>query len=164
MNKLEKKIIEVFSICCMSSLHRNIKLERYREEKLIGVFYQRVLDLLKEVEGGLICGTANELSSVHFLLDLMLVTSLDSFSPICPSKFKIEGVKSWVWVSCFDSGRGGAWGTQIPTFCGGKELNWLSRSVSQNDNISSSPIFCQWPQKNRSEQVSLYFRLGWRYN
>lgn len=43
--------------------------------------YHEVLDLLKAVEGGLICGTAYILSSLHFLLDLLLEISLESLNP-----------------------------------------------------------------------------------
>ena len=46
-----------------------------------------VLSLLEEAEeGGLICGTAKELSSFRFLLDLMF--EIMSLEPICPPKPK----------------------------------------------------------------------------
>lgn len=108
---------------------------------MIGSNYQRVLDLLKEIEDddGLICGTAKELSSLHFLLDLLLVTSFIFLNSICPPKFIFWG-KTWFWFF-WGVRAGGAWGTQMPIFSGENEFILLSISESQIGNTSLSPIY-----------------------
>lgn len=91
------------------------------------ICYERGLNLLEAVEGGVITGTVKE-SSVHLLLALMPIVSLNH--PVCPP------ICEELWGVHKEDGE--CCGTQSPELSGEKVVVFLSRSASTNRNRPSS--------------------------